>query len=213
MHHLLEIWFGWVSNGGYWGIVLLMAMESSIIPVPSEIVIPPAAFLAARGDLSMVGVILAGTVGSYLGSALSYGVSLVVGRPIIARYGRFFFLSEAKVARAEIWLARYEAGGIFFARVLPVIRHLISIPAGILRMNFTLFSVMTILGAGIWCSVLAFFGKKAYDLEPRLFDPQHPEAMEHFIKGQSLYITLCVAALAVLYFLMLRLTAKRPETV
>ena len=213
MHHLLEIWFGWVSNGGYWGIVLLMAMESSIIPVPSEIVIPPAAFLAAEGRLSMAGVIIAGTVGSYIGSAVSYWVSLVVGRPIIARYGKFFFLSEDKVARAEIWLARYEAGGIFFARVLPVIRHLISIPAGILRMNFGVFSLMTILGAGIWCGVLSFLGRKAYQVEPNLFDPAHPEAMEHFIKGQSLWITLCIAALAFLYFVMLRLTAKRPETI
>ena len=113
MHHLLEIWFGWVSHWGYWGIFLLMAMESSIIPVPSEIVIPPAAFLAAQGQMSMLGVVAAGTAGSYVGSALSYWVSLVVGRPIIARYGKFFFLSEDKVARAEMWLARYEAGGIF----------------------------------------------------------------------------------------------------
>ncbi len=72
MHHLLEIWFGWVLNGGYLGIIALMAMESSIIPVPSEIVIPPAAFLAARGDLSFAGVILAGTFGSWLGAAISY---------------------------------------------------------------------------------------------------------------------------------------------
>ena len=212
-HHLLEIWFGWVSNWGYGGIFLLMAMESSIIPVPSEIVIPPAAFLAAQGHLSMTGVILAGTAGSYIGSVLSYWVSLAVGRPIIARYGKFFFLGEDKVARAETWLARYEAGGIFFARLLPVIRHLISIPAGILRMNFAVFSLMTILGAGIWCGVLAFFGRKAYQVEPNLFDPQHPEAMEHFIKGQSLTITLCSLVLAALYFLMLRLTAKRPQPI
>lgn len=212
MHHLLEIWFGWVSNGGYWGIFLLMAMESSIIPVPSEIVIPPAAFLAAGGHLSMAGVILAGTVGSYVGSSVSYVVSLVVGRPVIARYGKFIFLSEDKVMRAETWLARYEAGGVFFARLLPVIRHLISIPAGILRMNFAIFSLMTILGAGLWCGVLSYFGKKAYQLEPNLFDPQHPEAMEHFIKGQSLWITLGALVLAVLYFLVLRLTAKRPES-
>ena len=210
MHHLLEIWFGWVNRWGYWGVFLLMAMESSIIPVPSEIVIPPAAFLAAGGSLSMTGVILAGTLGSYTGSALSYWASLLVGRPIIARYGKYFFLSEGKVSRAETWLARYEAGGIFFARLLPVIRHLISIPAGILRMNFAIFSLMTVLGAGIWCAVLSYLGNKAYQLEPNLFDPQHPEAMEHFIKTQSFSITLGAAVLAILYFVMLRLTAKRP---
>ena len=214
MQHLLEIWVGWVNHWGYWGVFLLMAMESSIIPVPSEIVIPPAAFLAAQGRLSMAGVLLAGTAGSYFGSALSYWVSLALGRPIIARYGKFFFLSEDKVARAEIWLARYEAGGIFFARLLPVIRHLISIPAGIVRMNFAAFSVMTILGAGIWCGVLAFVGHTAHQLHPHLFDgSESPKEMEHLIREQSLPITLGVVVLAALYFLMLRLTAKRPETV
>ena len=79
MHHLIEIWFGWVLNGGYLGIIVLMAMESSIFPVPSEIVIPPAAFLAARGDLSFTGVILAGTLGSYLGAAITYWISRVDG--------------------------------------------------------------------------------------------------------------------------------------
>ena len=129
MHHLLEIWFGWVLNGGYIGIIVLMAMESSIFPVPSEIVIPPAAFLAARGDLNFTGVILAGTFGSYLGAAITYWVSRAVGRPVIQRFGRFFFVTPDKLERAEVWLERYEAGGVFFARLLPVIRHLISIPA------------------------------------------------------------------------------------
>ena len=211
MHHLVEVWFNWVRDGGYWAIILLMAMESSIIPVPSEIVIPPAAFLAAQGHGSFAGVILAGTFGSYLGSALSYWASLWVGRPIIARYGKFFFLPEDKVARAERWLARYEAGGIFFARLLPVIRHLVSIPAGVLRMNFAVFSAMTILGAGLWCGVLAYFGNVLFQREPGLFDPQHPENMVNAVKHQSHLIVLGVAVLAALYFLMLKLTEKKPE--
>ena len=208
MHHLVEIWFGWVRDGGYWAILVLMAMESSVIPVPSEIVVPPTAFLAAQGRLSMAGVIIAGTVGSYIGSVLSYWVSLWVGRPLVTRFGKYLFMSEDKIARAERWLVRYEAGGIFFARLLPVIRHLISIPAGILRMNFALFSAMTILGAAIWCSVLAYLGAKAYRVQPDLFDPNHPEAMVQFIKGQSHWIVIGVAALAALYFLMLKLTEK-----
>ena len=92
MHHLLEVWSGWVLHGGYVGIIVLMAMESSIFPVPSEVVIPPAAFLAAQGHLNFWGVIVAGTVGSYLGSAITYWVSRAVGRPLVLRYGRFFFL-------------------------------------------------------------------------------------------------------------------------
>jgi membrane protein DedA with SNARE-associated domain len=204
MHHLLEIWVGWVEAYGYWGIIVLMAMESSIFPVPSEVVIPPAAFLAAQGRLNFWGVIVAGTVGSYLGAAITYWVARAVGRPLIVRYGRFFFLRPEKLERAEIWLARYETGGVFFARLLPVVRHLISIPAGIVRMNFTAFSAVTIAGSAIWCAVLAYLGQQAYRKEPKLFS--EPEAMVHFIKTQSHWIVLFVLVLAVLYLATLRLT-------
>ncbi|MBA3607547.1 MAG: DedA family protein [Chthoniobacterales bacterium] len=209
MHQLLEIWFNWVLHGGYWGIIILMAMESSIFPVPSEVVIPPAAFLAAQGHLSFTGVIIAGTVGSYLGSAITYWISLAVGRPVIQRWGKYFFIPPEKLERAEIWLQRYEAGGVFFARLLPVIRHLISIPAGIVRMNFWVFSAVTIIGSAIWCTVLAYLGHKAYVAQPDLLS--NPDAMMHFIKGQSFWIVLFVAVLAVLYILMLRLSAKKPS--
>src|ERR1700730_15625794 len=97
MHHLLEIWVGWVLHGGYAGIIVLMAMESSIFPVPSEIVIPPAAFLAAQGKLSFSGVVLAGTLGSYLGAASTYWISRLAGRPLIVKYGRFIFISPKKL--------------------------------------------------------------------------------------------------------------------
>jgi membrane protein DedA with SNARE-associated domain len=209
MHHLIEIWFGWVLHWGYLGIIVLMAMESSVIPVPSEVVIPPAAFLAARGDLSFAGVILAGTVGSYIGAALSYWISLCVGRPIVLRFGKYFFISPDKLERAERWLERYEAGGVFFARLLPVIRHLISIPAGIVRMNFWMFSLVTIVGSAIWCAVLTYLGAKAYHAQPDLFS--NPEGLAHLIKAQSHWIVLFVAALAILYLLVLRLSAKRPS--
>jgi membrane protein DedA with SNARE-associated domain len=207
MHHLLEIWFGWVLNGGYLGIVLLMAMESSIFPVPSELVIPPAAFLAAQGHLSMTGVIVAGTVGSYLGAAITYWVSRWLGRPLIQRYGRLFFVSAGKLERAEVWLGRYEAGGIFFARLLPVVRHLISIPAGIVRMNFSIFSAMTITGSAIWCSVLAYLGKRAYASEPQLLSD--PAKLVHLIKSQSSLIVLLAIIFAALYLLVMRLSAPR----
>ena len=200
---------GWVLAGGYLGIVVLMALESSIVPVPSEIVIPPAAFLAAEGKLSLAGVVLAGTVGSWIGSAVSYWVAQWLGRPLVARYGRFVLLPPEKVARAEVWLRRYQAGGIFFARLLPVIRHLISIPAGIVRMPFGTFSLMTVVGAALWCTVLAYLGKKAYDVQPDLL--RDPAALEHFIKHQSLPIVAAAVVLPVLYFLVLRLTGPRPK--
>ena len=204
MHHLLQVWFDWVLNGGYLGVIVLMAMESSIFPVPSEIVIPPAAFLAAQGKLSFAGVVLAGTIGSYLGSAITYWISRLIGRPLIVKYGRFVLITPKKLERAEHWLARYEAGGVFFARLLPVVRHLISIPAGIVRMNFITFSFVTITGSGLWCWILAYLGRKAYRLEPELLN--NPEAWVHFIKGQSTWLVIVVLAFAVLYMLMMRLS-------
>jgi len=207
MHHLLEIWFHWVLTGGYVGIIVLMAMESSIFPVPSEIVIPPAAFLAAQGKLSFTGVVLAGVLGSYLGSAITYWASRLIGRPLIVKYGRFVLVTPKKLEQAEQWLARYEAGGVFFARLLPVVRHLISIPAGIVRMNFGLFSLVTIAGSALWCWILAYLGDKAYRLEPELLTS--PDALVRFIHGQSKGILLVVALFAALYMLSLRLMKPR----
>jgi membrane protein DedA with SNARE-associated domain len=208
MHHLVQVWFGWVLTGGYSGIILLMAMESSILPVPSEIVIPPAAFLAAQGKLSFASVVLAGTVGSYLGSAISYWASRLIGRPLIVKYGRLVMLRPKKLERAEHWLARYEAGGIFFARLLPVVRHLISIPAGIVRMNFLTFSFVTIAGSALWCWILAYLGDKAYRVEPALLTD--PEALMHFVRSQSRWILVVVVVFAALYILTMRLS-KPPE--
>ena len=205
MHHLLQIWFGWVQEWGYPGIILLMAMESSIFPVPSEIVIPPAAFLATQGRFNVWGVIAAGTFGSWLGASVTYWVSRWLGRIAIVKWGRLFMISEAKLIRAEHWLRRYEAGGIFFARLLPVIRHLISIPAGIVRMNFTTFSVMTFVGSALWCGVLAWFGQTA--ITPEML--HDPESMASALKAKSHLIVAAVLVLCVLYFVAMRLTKPR----
>jgi membrane protein DedA with SNARE-associated domain len=207
MHHLLELWFGWVLTGGYIGIIVLMALGSTPVPVPAEVVIPPAAFLAAQGKLSFSGVILAATLGAYLGAAAMYWISRWIGRPLVLRFGPLVLLTPKKLEEAEHWLARYEAGGIFFARLLPGVRHLISIPAGIVRMNFTSFSVVTILGSAISCSLLAYLGYRAYLAEPELLTK--PEALLHFIRGQSRWILLVVALFAVLYILTIRLMKPR----
>ena len=210
MHALIAIWFGWVRDWGYLGVILLMAMESSIFPVPSEVVIPPAAFLAAEGKMSLWGVVLAGTLGSYLGSAITYWIARWLGRVVIVRWGRFFLISEKKLEGAEHFMHRYEAGGIFFARLLPVVRHLISIPAGIVRMSFGMFSAMTVVGSFIWCCVLAYLGHQASVKSPNLI--KDPKAMVDFIKGESHWIIACILALMALYFLVMKLTAK-PEVV
>jgi membrane protein DedA with SNARE-associated domain len=209
MHHLLEIWFSWVLSGGYVGIIVLMAMGSTPLPVPAEVVLPPAAFLAAQGKLNPAGVILAGTFGAYLGAAFMYWISRWIGRPLILRFGRFILLTPSKLEHAEHWLNRYEAGGVFFARLLPVVRHLISIPAGIVRMNFPVFSLVTILGSAISCSILAYLGHRAYLVEPELLT--NPEALVHFIRGQSGGILLVVTIFAALYMLTVRLMKPDPH--
>jgi membrane protein DedA with SNARE-associated domain len=209
MHHLIQVWSEWVLTGGYLGIVVLMAMGSTPIPLPAELVVPPAAFLAAQGRLSLAGVILASTLGAYLGAAVMYWLSLWLGRPLVVEFGRFILFPPKKLEEAEHWLARYEAGGIFFARLLPGVRHFISIPAGIVRMNFKVFSVMTLLGSAISCSILAYLGVRAQRVAPDLL--QDPEALVRFVRSQTKWILLVVVAFAALYVLSMWLSKRKAE--
>ena len=221
LQHFIEVWFRWVHDWGYVGVIILMAMESSIFPVPSELVIPPAAILAAYGgdgSMTLTGVVLAGTFGSWLGSAITYWVARLVGRPVIERYGAYFLMPPDKVARAERFMHRYESGGIFFARLLPVIRHLISIPAGLIRMNFARFSALTIFGSAIWCSVLAWLGGRVGSTldANELGALQKGEGVDLAgligkVKHQSFWIVAVIVLVCVLYFVALRLTDKRAE--
>jgi membrane protein DedA with SNARE-associated domain len=213
MHHFLEVCFAWVQLHVYLGTFVFMAMESSILPVPSELVIPPAAYLATKAGGGIFGIIAVGTAGSWFGSAVMYGLSRLVGRVVIVKFGKFIMISEDKLERAEHWLHRYEAGGIFFARLLPVIRHLISIPAGIIRMNFAMFSAMTVTGSAIWCTILAVFGQHvlgAYALTHPNWE-QDPSGVLELLKAKSHLIAAGVLVLCVLYFLFLKLTAKRAK--
>src|SRR5205085_11893395 len=180
---------------------------STPLPVPAEAVMPPAAFLAAKGDLSFAGILIAGTFGSYLGATVMYFLSLFLGRPLLIRYGRFFLLSEDKLDRAEAWLKQYQSGGVFFARLLPIIRHFISIPAGIVRMPFATFSAVTIAGAAVANSLLAYLGVQAFKRQPDLL--ANPEAMMHFIKSQSHWIAIIAIAFAVLYVFAMRFMHRR----
>jgi len=206
LHELIKTWFSWVEMWGYAGVFILMAMESSIIPVPSEVVMPPAAFWAAQGKMSFAGVVLAGTLGSYFGSAVSYWVSLWVGAPLIKKYGKYVLLPPAKVELAHQWVERFGAPGIFTARLLPVVRHLISIPAGILKMPFGQFSAVTLVGAGLWCTVLSWFGQEVIGDHPELL--QSPEAMVAVIKAKLMLFVGAVVGLAALYSLVILFKRK-----
>lgn len=143
---------------GYPGIFLLMAMESSIIPIPSELVIPPAGYLAHSGQMDMLTVILSGTFGSLIGAYANYFAARYLGRPLILKYGRYVWISEEKFTRVEAFFLRHGEISTFIGRLLPVVRHLISIPAGLAGMNHLRFSLYTLLGAGIWVTVLAWIG-------------------------------------------------------
>lgn len=159
---LVDWYMGALHTGGYPLIALLMAVESSIVPLPSEVVIPPAAHLAYTHQipLSLAGIVIAGTIGSWLGATAMYWAARIGGRPLILRYGRYVLIPPGKVAGAERWAAHYGSMGIFISRLLPVVRHLIGIPAGIVRMDYWKFSIYTLLGSGIWCAVLCWLGVK-----------------------------------------------------
>lgn len=211
LHDLLIIWMGWVQDWGYGGVILLMAMESSILPVPSEVVVPPAAIMATQegNGMSFWGVVLAGTVGSYIGSVIMYGCALWLGRPVVYRFGKYFFMPPHKVETAERFMKKYSTAGIFFSRFLPVIRHLISIPAGLARVSFLMFSLTTIAGSAIWCAVLAWFGDKVGREHPGIL--ASPDELVAAVKDESHLIVLGVALLAVLYALMKYLTRGKEE--
>ena len=200
IHHLLATWMQFILDWGYLGIFIMMACESTALPIPAEVVIPPAAYWASQGKLSLWGVIIAATAGSWFGSALSYWVAWKLGRPLFERYGRYAFLSPEKLVKADHWFATYGAGGIFVARLLPAIRHLISIPAGLFHMNFKKFSVMTILGAGIFCSALAWFGQKVLGDQPALMND--PGALRDALSSKVHWLVGFAVVIGLLYWFM-----------
>jgi membrane protein DedA with SNARE-associated domain len=158
IHTLIQWLLDTIGTMGYPGIVLLMAMESSIIPVPSELVMPPAGYLAFQGKMNMAVVILCGTFGSLIGAYANYFVSHYLGRPLILKYGKYVLIPPDKFERVEHFFLKHGEISTFIGRLLPVIRHLISIPAGVAGMNHVKFTLYTLLGAGLWCSILTFIG-------------------------------------------------------
>jgi membrane protein DedA with SNARE-associated domain len=200
IHHLLTVWMQFILDWGYLGVFIMMACESTALPIPAEVVIPPAAYWAAQGKLSLWGVILAATAGSWFGSAISYWLAWKVGRPLFERYGKYAFLSPDKLVKADQWFETYGAGGIFVARLLPAIRHLISVPAGLFHMNFKKFSAMTILGAGVFCTALAWFGQKVLGDQPALMND--PTALRNALSSKVHWLIGFALVVGLLYWLM-----------
>ena len=158
MHELIDWLLTTMNAMGYPGIFILMAMESSVIPVPSELVMPPAGYLAQQGSMNIWVAILMGTVGSLVGAYANYFTARWLGRPLVLKYGKYVWITEEKFAKVERFFLKHGEISTFIGRLLPVIRHLISIPAGIAGMNHLRFSLYTLVGAGLWCTILAWIG-------------------------------------------------------
>jgi membrane protein DedA with SNARE-associated domain len=167
--------FDWyMANLNYFTIALLMAIESTFIPLPSEVVVPFAAYKAAQGDLNVFLVVIFGTIGALSGSLINYTLAYYLGRPIVYRFaeskaGRLFLLSKEKVEHAESFFIRNGKTSTFIGRLVPGVRHLISIPAGLAKMNLRDFMLYTFIGAGIWNIVLAVIGYYLYEMREQIF--------------------------------------------
>jgi membrane protein DedA with SNARE-associated domain len=173
--HILAALSDWIkgviASGGYVGIMLLMALESACIPLPSEVIMPFAGALTTvavaasvhRLPLNLHLVALAGAVGCALGSALAYAVGAKGGREFVFRWGRYILLRRRDIEKSDVWFQKHGAAAIFFSRLLPVVRTFISLPAGIARMPFVPFLTLSFLGSVPWCYLLAYVGQKLGD--------------------------------------------------
>jgi membrane protein DedA with SNARE-associated domain len=159
---MLSSFFHWLADTilrlGYPGIMVLMAIESSVLPLPSELVMPPAGYLAAKGQMNSVLAVAAGTLGSVIGALVNYALALFVGEPLLRKYGKYVLISARSLDRTEAFFRRHGEISTLIGRLLPVVRHLISIPAGVSRMNLGRFIFFTALGAGLWCAILTYLG-------------------------------------------------------
>ncbi len=201
-----------LSNLNYPTILLLMLLESTVIPVPSELVVAPAAYHAAGGNLNVVLVVLFATIGADLGASINYFVALYVGRPVIYRFanskwGKMCLLNEEKVQKSERYFDEHGIVATLTGRLIPGIRHLISIPAGLARMNYWKFLLYTTIGAGAWHTILAAMGWYLHSFIPE-------EELEATIERYNHYIVLAIVgivALAIVYFVVTKKKKKEEQ--
>lgn len=197
----------WIStllgNLNYGTILLLMLLESTVIPVPSELVVAPAAYHAASGQLNVVLVVLFATIGADLGASINYFVALYVGRPVIykfanSKWGKMCLLNQEKVEKSEHYFDDHGIMATLTGRLVPGIRHLISIPAGLARMNYWKFLLYTTLGAGAWHAILAAMGWYLHAVVPENQLETTIQHYNHYIVGAI----LAIVALVVGYFIV-----------
>ena len=198
-----------LSNLTYPNILLLMLLESTVVPVPSELVVAPAAYHAASGQLNVFLVVLFATIGAGIGASINYAVALYVGRPVIykfanSKWGKMCLLNEEKVKKSERYFDQHGIAATLTGRLIPGIRHLISLPAGLARMNYWKFLLYTLIGAGAWHSILAALGWYLHAVVPE-------DQLEATIRQYNHYIVIGIIALVLLALLFLVVRHKRKK--
>lgn len=202
--HEIIVWLAHtVGQWGYPGIVVLMFLESSFFPFPSEVVIPPAGYLAAGGEMNIGMVILCGTLGSLLGAVFNYGLASKYGRPFFEKYGRYLLVSPETLMKADLFFERHGHISMFIGRLVPGIRQYISLPAGLARMNLFAFCSATVLGAGLWVVVLAAMG---------YWFGRNEELVLRHLHWITLVLLMGCAGLVVLYWRKRGNTAEKTES-
>jgi membrane protein DedA with SNARE-associated domain len=191
-----------IGHLGYPGITALMFLESSFFPFPSEVVIPPAGYLAAEGKMSLPAVIGCGIIGSLLGAIFNYYVALKIGRHFLLKYGKYFLVSEKNLRKAEIFFEKHGAVSTFVGRLLPGIRQYISLPAGIAKMRMDLFCLYTSLGAGIWVIILALLG---------FYIGNNVERLDDMLHSISIALLLFCGGIIIIYVFRYKAKNKRGE--
>ncbi len=199
---MLAWYLGALKTLGYPAILLLMTCESSLLPIPCEAIIPPAAYWAHTGQipLSCGGIIAVAVFGSWLGATIMYWLARTAGRQLVLRYGKFVLFPPERLEGAERWMKHYGAMGVLVARLLPGARQLVGIPAGVAKMNYLQFSIFTIIGAAIWCSVLCYVGVKA---------GQDTELMAGQLREITIWLGGAAIAMGALYFFFVHRHLKK----
>ncbi|WP_457748916.1 DedA family protein [Sulfurimonas sp.] len=192
IHELAQILVDLIFDWGYLGIFIMMAIESSFIPFPSEIVLVPAGYLVSKGEMSLVYIMGSAISGSLVGAFVNYYLALTLGRKFLLKYGKYFFISPQTLAKMEAYFKSHGHISTFSGRLVPGVRQLISIPAGLARMNKTEFAVFTTLGAGIWALILVVLG---------YFIGANETLIHQYLKEITIIIFLFVLIVIWIYYL------------
>ena len=191
IHELAQLLVDLIFDWGYFGIFIMMAIESSFIPFPSEIVLIPAGYLASQGEMSLGMIMVSALGGSMVGALINYFLAFTLGRAILEKYGKYFFIKQATLVKMDTYFLKHGAISTFTGRLIPGVRQLISIPAGLCKMNIVKFSAYTALGAGIWALILTLLG---------YFIGENEELINTYLKQITIVVMLVLVIISAIYY-------------